>query len=140
MFMGIDHVGIAVKSIEEAVELYSDTLGMPKPLDVREWPELGIKEAQIQIGKHFLHFIEPVSGSSGFNKYLKKRGEGLHHVSVRVDNLDALVSELESKGVSIVEKGAEGEKRWAFIHPKSTKGVSIELLEIEHSEEPLAQD
>ena len=127
MFSGINHVGIAVKKLEEAIQLYDSLFGTGRPTGVTEWPELGIREANIPVGKQVLSFMEPISPQSEFNRFLERRGEGLHHVSLEIHGLDQYLVALERKGVPIIGRG----QGWASVHPRAAKGVWIELLENE---------
>jgi methylmalonyl-CoA epimerase len=132
MFAGFDHVGVAVKNLDDAVKVYRDVLGF-KLEGVRVLPERKVRVAFLSTGgESRIELLEPLGGDSAVAKFLETRGEGIQHIAVRVDNIEAVLEELKSKGVSLVDEkpriGAEGAKI-AFVHPKSTKGVLLELCE-----------
>ena len=127
----IAHIGIAVRSIDEALGFYRDQLG----LSVSEYidaPERGLRIAMLQCGEAVLELMEPVGSESQIQGFLDKRGPGIHHLCLQVDDIDASLNELDEGGVRLVnrtsERGAEGYPV-AFIHPKATGGVLLELLE-----------
>lgn len=124
MIKGIKHVGILVKNLDEAINWYCDLLGLPKPPEVKEWPGEGMKNALIKIGDQSFEVMEPLPGSP-LSKFLEQRGEGLHHINLHVSDMKTLVKSLKEKGVSLIERT----EKVAFIHPKSAKGVLIELRE-----------
>lgn len=132
MFTGLDHVGIAVKSLEEAVSVYRDMLGF-ELLGVYESMENKVKVAVLSTGGETkIELLEPIGSDSPVAKFLEKRGEGIHHIAVKVDNIEKILESLKEKGVTLVDEkpriGAEGRKV-AFIHPKSVRGVLLELVE-----------
>ena len=127
----IAHIGIAVRSIDEALDFYRDQLG----LAVSEYidaPERGLRIAMLPCGEAVLELMEPVGSESQIQGFLDKRGPGIHHLCLQVDDIDASLNELDQGGVRLVntkaERGAEGYPV-AFIHPKATGGVLLELLE-----------
>ena len=129
MKVTIDHIGIAVSSISEALAFYRDALG----LEVQAPEEVGSQRVRahfIQTGESALELLEPTSDDSPIATYLAKRGPGIHHVTLRVDDLAAALAQLKARGVRLIDDvprpGAHG-SRVAFIHPSSTHGVLIEL-------------
>ena len=131
MFMGVDHVGVAVKNLEEAVGVYRDILGF-NLVGVHVLTERKVKVAFLSTGGETqIELLEPIGSDSPVAKFLENRGEGIHHVAVKVDNIEKALEELKKKGVMLVDekprKGVEG-KKIAFVHPKSTKGVLLELV------------
>ena len=127
----IAHIGIAVRSIDEALGFYRDQLG----LSVSEYidaPERGLRIAMLPCGEAVLELMEPVGSESQIQGFLDKRGPGIHHLCLQVDDIDASLNELDEGGVRLVnrtsERGAE-DYPVAFIHPKATGGVLLELLE-----------
>jgi methylmalonyl-CoA epimerase len=131
MFMGVDHVGVAVKNLDEAIKVYRDILGF-KLLGVHVLTERKVKVAFLSTGGETqIELLEPIGSDSPVAKFLENRGEGIHHVAVKVDNIENVLEELKKKGVMLVDEkprtGAEGRKI-AFIHPKSTKGLLLELV------------
>lgn len=131
MFMGMDHVGVAVKNLDEAINVYRDLLGF-KLLRIYESIENKVKVAVLSTGGETrIELLEPIGSDSPVAKFLEKRGEGIHHIAVKVDNIEETLEEFKGKGVMLVDEkpriGAEG-KKVAFIHPKSVKGVLLELV------------
>jgi len=132
MFAGLDHVGIAVKNLDEAISVYRDILGF-KLEGVHVLAERKVKVAFLSTGgEASIELLEPIGVDSPVAKFLESRGEGIQHVAVKVENIEAVLEELKRKGVTLVDDkpraGAEG-KKVAFVHPKSTKGVLLELCE-----------
>lgn len=131
MIVKIDHIGIAVNSIEEASKVYTDILGL-KMIGVETVEEQKVKTAFIPVGESEVELLEATDSSSAIAKFIEKRGEGIQHIAFRVDNIDKALEELKEKGVRLIDEkpriGAGGAKI-AFIHPKATKGVLIELCE-----------
>jgi len=127
----IDHLGIAVESIEQAAQVY-EMLGLhvEQVIDV---PEQKVRVAFIPVGESTIELVQPTSQESTVAAYLEKRGAGLHHLALHVGNITAALSELESQGMQLIDRtprqGAEG--KVAFLHPKSTGRVLIELVEDE---------
>lgn len=131
MFMGVDHVGVAVKNLDEAVGIYRDILGF-KLLGVHVLTERKVKVAFLSTGgETSIELLEPLGSDSPVEKFLENRGEGIHHVAVRVDDIESVLEEFRKKGVMLVDEkprtGVRGRKV-AFIHPKSAKGVLLELV------------
>lgn len=129
---GMDHVGVAVKNLDEAIRVYTDVLGF-KLEGVQVLTERKVKVAFISTGGDTrIELLEPLSSDSPVAKFLESRGEGIHHFAVAVENIEAILKELKRKGVVLVDDtprtGAEG-ARIAFIHPKSMRGVLLELVE-----------
>jgi methylmalonyl-CoA/ethylmalonyl-CoA epimerase len=131
MFIGMDHVGVAVKNLDEAIGVYRDILGF-KLLGVHVLTERKVKVAFLSSGGETqIELLEPLGSESPVAKFLESRGEGIHHIAVKVDDIEKALEELKKKGVTLVDEkpraGAEG-KKIAFVHPKSTKGVLLELV------------
>ncbi|MEM3618057.1 MAG: methylmalonyl-CoA epimerase [Candidatus Bathyarchaeia archaeon] len=131
MFIGMDHVGVAVKNLDEAISVYRGILGF-KLLGVHVLAERKVKVAFFSTGGETqIELLEPLGSDSPVAKFLESRGEGIHHIAVKVDNIEKTLEELKRKGVTLVDEkprtGAEG-KKIAFVHPKSTKGVLLELV------------
>ena len=131
MIKQIDHIGIAVKSIEDALEIYTEFLGL-KATHVETVEEQKTSTAFIPVNDCEIELLESTSEDGPVAKFIEKRGEGIHHIALRVDNLTEKLKELKQKGVRLIDQepriGAGGAKI-AFIHPKVTKGVLIELCE-----------
>ncbi|HEY2850322.1 MAG TPA: methylmalonyl-CoA epimerase [Gemmatimonadaceae bacterium] len=125
----IAHVGIAATSIDALMPFYRDVLGLPEtPLDDSD----GASIAGLAAGDSLIELLEPKDSGSPIAKYLEKRGPGIHHICFTVDDLDATLARCRRAGITLIDEtprlGAEG-KRIAFLHPKSTGGVLIELSE-----------
>jgi methylmalonyl-CoA epimerase len=132
VFIGIDHVGVAVKNLDEALKVYRDTLGF-KLEGVHVLTERKVKVAFLSTGGEAkIEILEPLSSDSTIGKFLETHGEGVHHFAMKVKNIVEALEEFKKKGVTLIDetpqKGAEG-KKIAFVHPKSTKGVLLELCE-----------
>ncbi|MDR2802340.1 MAG: methylmalonyl-CoA epimerase [Prevotellaceae bacterium] len=127
----IEHIGIAVKSLQEAIPFYENVLGL-KCYNIEEVVEQKVKTAFFMIGQTKIELLEPTSPESTIAKFIEKRGEGIHHVAFAAQGLQASLDELAGKGVQLLDKnprkGAEG-LNIAFLHPKSTLGVLMELCE-----------
>ena len=126
----VDHIAIVVEDLDAALATYRDAMGIA--LDhVAEIPEQGVKAAFLPVGDSEIELLEPISPESGIGRYLAKRGEGLHHICLEVDDIEAALAELKARGVALIDEapkqGAHG--RIAFIHPKGAHGVLIELVE-----------
>lgn len=131
MITGLDHVAIAVKNLEETVRLYETVLGL-KAERIESFPPQKVKVAILRLGETKIELISPMSPESTVARFLEKRGEGLHHIAIQVDNLEETLETLKAKGVKLVDEkprlGVEGVKV-AFIHPKSMSGVLVELCQ-----------
>jgi methylmalonyl-CoA epimerase len=132
LFVGVDHVGVAVRNLDEAVNVYRDILGF-RLEGVHVLAERKVKVAFLSTGdKTRIELLEPLGSDSPVAKFLESRGEGVQHIAVTVKNIDSVLAELKQKGVTLVDEkpriGAEGAKI-AFIHPKSARGVLLELCE-----------
>jgi methylmalonyl-CoA/ethylmalonyl-CoA epimerase len=129
----IDHLGIAVDSIEEAKKLFHDILGL-RFEGTETVQEQKVTTAFFPVGESEVELLESAAPDGPIAKYLEKRGEGIQHIAFRVDNLEGALAELKDKGIRLIDekprKGAGGAKI-AFLHPKSTHGVLIELSERE---------
>jgi methylmalonyl-CoA epimerase len=127
----IEHIGIAVKNLEEAITVYRDVLGF-KLEGVHTLNERKVKVAFFSVGESRIELLEPLGSDSAVAKFLETRGEGIQHLAVKVKNIEAVLEEFKRKGVTLVDEspraGAEGTKI-AFVHPKSTRGVLLELVE-----------
>lgn len=127
----IEHIGIAVKSIEEHLPYYEGILGL-KCYNVETVEDQKVKTAFFKIGNTKIELLEPTSEESTIAKYIEKRGEGIHHIAYATKNVNEALKEAEEKGVRLIDKeargGAEG-LRIAFLHPKSTGSVLTELCE-----------
>ena len=127
----IEHIGIAVKSLDEAIPYYENVLGL-KCYAIEEVADQKVKTAFFKAGQTKLELLEPTDPESPVAKFIEKRGEGIHHLAFAVDGVEQALEEAAEKGVRLIDKkprpGAEG-LNIAFLHPKSTFGVLTELCE-----------
>lgn len=129
--MRIDHIGIAVKNLEEAVKFYRDILGL-ELVKIEEVPEERVRIAMFRVGESYVELLQGTDSESAVTKFVEKRGEGIHHIAIHVDDVDAATERLRSKGVALTyEKPREvshGERKINFVHPKSSFGVLLEIM------------
>ena len=131
MFTAVDHIGFVVRDLDEAVAFYSRTF------DVSEWeriamPERHMHAAVTRVGDMLLELIAPTSDEASFAKFLRERGPGMHHVGYRVDDIAAALAQAKQRGVQLIDEVARPGMHntlVAFLHPKSTQGVLIELVQ-----------
>ncbi len=130
MITKVHHIGIVVKSLDEAAAIYRDGLGL-EVSKVTESVKDGVKIAFLPLGETLIELLEPTNPANGVGRYLETRGEGIHHIAVEVDDIVAHMGRLEAAGAVLIDKtprqGAEG--LVAFVHPKSMKGVLVELVQ-----------
>ncbi|MBD3180614.1 MAG: methylmalonyl-CoA epimerase [Candidatus Latescibacteria bacterium] len=129
MLEKLSHIGIAVKSIEEALTLYRDILGCSLE-KIREMPERSLKVAFLDLDGTHIELLEGTGPESAISKFVEKRGGGIHHLCFNVSNIDEALESLSEEGIRLIDRqartGAEGNPV-AFLHPKSTGRVLIEL-------------
>ena len=129
--MKIDHIGIAVKSLTEAAAIYENALGL-KVSAYDQVDEQGVRVAMLNIGESRIELLEPTGPESPIQKFMTKRGEGIHHIAITVDDIDKALKQLKAAGVRLVDneprRGAHN-TRIAFVHPSSTHGVLLELVQ-----------
>ncbi len=126
-----DHIGIVVQDIEAALKVYRDTLGL-KLTKTEFVPEQAVKIAFLPTGESKIELIEPTTGDSGIARYLTRRGEGIHHVCLEVDDIEATLAQMAAHGMKLIDKTPRtgpGGHKYAFVHPKSAHGVLVELYE-----------
>lgn len=129
--MKLDHIGVAVRSLEGALKLYRDTLGLAVSA-VEQVAAEKVQVAMLPLGETRIELLEATAEDSPIARFLEKRGEGIHHIALQVENLSARLKELEAAGVRVLPgKGPYGASghRYAFLHPASCGGVLIELVE-----------
>ncbi|MCC6032699.1 MAG: methylmalonyl-CoA epimerase [Desulfurococcaceae archaeon] len=130
--MRIDHIGIAVKNLDEAVKFYKDVLGLELE-DIEEVPEENVRVAMFRVGETYIELLQGTTQDSAISKFIEKRGEGIHHIAIRVDDVDRSTEILKSRGAVLVYDKArlvsKGSRKINFVHPKSTGGVLLELVE-----------
>lgn len=127
----VDHIGIAVKSIDEALGFYTETLGF-RCTAVEDVTSQQVRVAFIDANNVKIELLEPLNGSGPISKFIENRGEGLHHIALGVNSIDDRISEMKEKGIHMVDdapKEGAGQSLVAFMHPKSAHGVLYELCE-----------
>src|SRR5258705_8396073 len=128
----LDHVGIAVKDLTAALAFYRDALGLEIEAP-EEVPSQRVRAHFLPVGESKLELLEPTGAESPIAKYLEKRGPGLHHITLRVEDIHSALRQLNDRGVKLIDAepraGAEG-AMVAFIHPSSAHGVLVELKEV----------
>ena len=134
LFGRIDHIGVAVSSIDESIGLYRDSFEMAE--QHRETvEEQGVKAVLLEVGEGHIELIEPLSPESGVAKFIERNGEGMHHVAYQTDDIDAALQKVRAAGLRLIDEepriGIRG-SRVAFLHPKATGGVLTELVEPAH--------
>jgi len=131
MVKKIDHIGIAVKDLDQALKFYEEVLGL-KATGTEVVEEQKVKVAFLPTGDSEVELLESTSPDGPIAKFIERNGEGIQHIAFRVDNIEQKLAELKEKGVRLIDEkpryGAGG-ARIAFLHPKSTFGVLIELSE-----------
>ena len=129
----VNHIGIVVRNVYEALAHYDKLFEFVSVVHVETLPDQGVKVAVVPLDNVEIELIEPIDPQTGVAKFLEKRGEGLHHISFEVDDINETLKSLGQKGTQLIDREArEGIRgKRAFIHPSSTKGVLIELAHIE---------
>lgn len=128
--MHIHHVAIAVKDLDEALNFYRDALGL-NVTERREVPTEGVEIAFLPTGEAELELLRPLDPENNIGRFIEKRGEGIHHLCVHVDDIEAKVAQIESTGGRMATEIRQHDDgtRYAFVHPKSARGVLMELYE-----------
>ncbi|UCE04357.1 MAG: methylmalonyl-CoA epimerase [bacterium] len=131
MIKQIDHIGIAVKDLDEQMKFYADVLGL-KCSGIEELSDQKVKVAMFPVGEVRIELLQPTAEDSPIAKFLVKRGEGIHHIAYRITDLEDNLKRLEEKQVQLIDskpRVGAGDHKIAFLHPKSTFGILIELCE-----------
>ena len=131
MLKDIDHIAVAVHSMDEALATFRELYGVT-PERTEEIASDKITEAMLRVGDTYLQLLEPTDPESTVAKFLEKRGPGLHHIAIAVDDLEDALAHLKSKGAELLDETPRiggGGHRVAFVHPKTTHGILIELIE-----------
>jgi methylmalonyl-CoA epimerase len=127
--MKLEHIGIAVKSIDDHLKIWRDLFGF-KVEKVAEVPEQKVRVAMLDVGGVVVELLEPAGEDSTISKFIEKKGEGLHHLSFEVEDIEGAIEDLKKKGMRMIDeiprKGAHAAKI-AFIHPQSAGGILLEL-------------
>jgi methylmalonyl-CoA/ethylmalonyl-CoA epimerase len=132
--MKINHLGIATKGIDEALKFWSEALGLEN-IHTEVVEDQKVRVAMLPIGESRIELLEPTSEDSPISKFLEKRGGGIHHIAVEVEDIEASVAKLKEQGMRLIDEspriGAEG-CLVAFVHPSSANGVLLELVQTAH--------
>lgn len=132
MIKKIDHVAIAVPDVTAAQAFWVDALGLAVS-HTAQVPEEGVEVAFLKVGDSHVELLEPAAADTGITRFLEKRGPGIHHICLEVDDIDALLARLKAHNVRLINEQAvmgHGGRRYAFVHPEGTGGVLVELYEI----------
>jgi methylmalonyl-CoA/ethylmalonyl-CoA epimerase len=128
----INHVAVVVENMEKALSFWCDALGMELH-GLRDVPAEKSQVAFLPLPGSEVELVQPTTDDSGIAKYLAKRGPGMHHICLEVDDIEGMMSHLKSQGVRLINEeprvGGDG-KKYAFIHPESTSGVLVELYQL----------
>ncbi len=128
----IHHLAILVKDVEQSLAFWRDILGI-QPTRVSDVRHEAARIAFLSLGESEIELVQPTTTDSGLRRYLEKHGPGLHHVCLQVDDLASLLVELKAKGVQLINdqpKVSDDGRLYAFIHPRSTQGVLVELYQL----------
>jgi len=129
--MKIDHIGLATRQLEEGLAIWRDALGLPVDA-TEEITEQGVRVAMLPIGDTHVELLEPLNDETAVGRFIAKRGPGIHHIAVQVDDIKASLADLKSKGARLIDEtpriGAGG-CLVAFVHPSTTNGVLLELVQ-----------
>jgi methylmalonyl-CoA epimerase len=129
--MKIEHIGIATHKIDDALKFWRDALGL-HVVETEEVAEQGVRVAMLPVGEPRVELLEPTSESSPVAKFLEKRGAGVHHIAVRVDDIRAALGRLKEQGARLIDESPRvgaGGCLVAFVHPSAAGGVLLELVE-----------
>lgn len=126
----IDHVGVAVRDIQAALRFFQDNFGAP-PSEVAELDDQGVRATLVQVGQTRLELLEPLNENTTVGRFIERRGEGLHHLALNVDDISGKLRILEAQGVELLDRqpreGLSGDI--AFIHPRAVFGILTELVQ-----------
>jgi len=127
---GIDHIAVAVKNIDDVLKLYRDVLGV-ELVKIEDVEEENVRIAMFRVGEAFIELLEPKTPDSVVTRFISERGEGIHHIALRVENIDEALKEVTSKGLRVIYRSSRNlkDRKINFIHPRDAHGVMIELIE-----------
>jgi methylmalonyl-CoA/ethylmalonyl-CoA epimerase len=128
----IDHIAMVVNDIEGALSFWRDALGI-KLADIEDVPTEKSRVAFLPVGTSEIELVLPTTNESGLAKYLEKRGPGMHHICLEVDDLEGMLATLKEKGIQLINETplpGSGGKMYAFVHPRNTNGVLVELYQL----------
>jgi methylmalonyl-CoA/ethylmalonyl-CoA epimerase len=129
--MKIDHLGIATREIAETLEFWRDALGLQLH-DIEDVPDQKVRVAMLNLGESRVELLEPTSPDSPVAKFLEKRGPGIHHIAVGVDDIHAALDRLRNQGARLIDESPRpgaGGSLVAFVHPSTANGVLLELVQ-----------
>lgn len=129
--MIVDHIGVATEGIAEAARFYRDVLGL-EVAEIEEVVSQKVRVAMLPIGETRIELLEPTAEDSPISRFLSKRGPGIHHIAVRVDDIDAALQHLKAQGARLIDetpRAGAGGCLVAFVHPSSAGGVLLELVQ-----------
>src|SRR5258708_21305335 len=130
---GIHHMAIVVDDMDKSLAFWRDALGLPMS-EIRDVPTEASQVAFLPTGGSEIELVRPTTDDSGVAKYLAKRGPGMHHICLEVDDIEGLLAQLTAKGIRLINEEARllpDGKKYAFVHPESTSGVLVELYQIQ---------
>ncbi|MGB7342102.1 MAG: methylmalonyl-CoA epimerase [Phototrophicaceae bacterium] len=128
----INHIAIVVENIDESLPFWRDALGLQMG-ERQDVPQEAVQVAFLNVGDSHLELVQPTSDDSGIASYLAKKGQGMHHICFEVENIDVALAKMTASGIELINdtpRERDGRK-YAFVHPKSTGGVLVELYEIQ---------
>ncbi|MEL6404251.1 MAG: methylmalonyl-CoA epimerase [Chloroflexota bacterium] len=127
----INHVAIVVNDIESSLGFWRDALGLPMDA-IQDVPQEAVKVAFLESGESHIELVQPTTNDSGIAKYLEKRGQGMHHICFEVEDIVAALEHMRAKGIELINETPRERdgRQYAFIHPKSTGGVLVELYQL----------
>ena len=132
MFEKIHHIGIAVGDLDQAVDDYSESLGIGLAATC-DLPEENVCVGSFAVGETLIELVQPMESDSGLSRFLEKRGDGLHHICLEVEDISEALAQLKARGVRLIDEeprqGAEG--LVAFVHPRAMHGVLLELIQVQ---------
>ncbi len=128
----INHLAIVVDDVEQSLAFWRDGLGLSVGGAIEDVPAEEVKVAFLNVGESHIELVQPTTDDSGIAKYLAKRGQGMHHMCLEVNDIEATLADLSDKGYDLINETPRERdgKRYAFVHPKSTGGVLLELYEV----------
>jgi methylmalonyl-CoA/ethylmalonyl-CoA epimerase len=128
----IDHIAVASTDLDQSLSFWTEALGMALS-HIEDVPSEKSRVAFIPAGQSEIEIVQPTTGDSGLAKYLEKKGPGMHHICLQVDDLAGMLAQLKAKGIQMINEApvrGSGGKQYAFVHPKSASGVLVELYEL----------
>jgi methylmalonyl-CoA/ethylmalonyl-CoA epimerase len=128
----INHIAILVEDIQTTLAFWQDGLGLSLA-GLEDVPKEGSRVAFLPVGESEVELVQPTTADSGLTRYLEKRGPGMHHLCLEVDDIEGMLARLKEHGIQLINEQPQagmGGRRYAFIHPKSANGVMVELYEL----------